>query len=166
MDNSILLKADVTPPLRVERDNYILEVLAPKHNERDYDAWTSSLDSLKGIFGPRNGWPGEVLGLDHNLKDLENHLREFQGKEAYTYSILSLDEKKCIGCLYIRPTPIKEYSARVDFWFRDDSISYESEFYIWLQNWLNTFWKLENACFPGRSEPWDSYYDKLDKTSL
>ncbi len=166
MENRIILDSDVIPPVKVERESYILEVLAPKHNERDYYAWTSSIESLKDVFGPRNGWPGEVTDLEHNLKDLKNHLREFEDKEAYTYSILSLDEEKCIGCLYIRPTPIKEYNARVDFWFSDDSKDYEEEFYTWLESWLKSFWKLDNPCFPGRSESWDSYYDKLDTISL
>lgn len=161
MENRIILNSNVKPPLKVERENYILEVLAPKHNERDYDAWTSSLESLKGILGPRNGWPEEVTSLEQNLKDLENHLREFENKEAFTYSILTLDKQKCIGCLYIRPTQIKKYSARVDFWFRDDSKNYEEEFYIWIQSWLKISWKLEEACFPGRSETWESYYKKL-----
>ncbi len=158
MTDKITLSPEFTAPTLLARENYLLEVLAPKHNARDYEAWTSSRESLKGIFGPRNDWPGEVSGLDHNLKDLENHLREFKEKEAYTYSILTLDEKKCIGCLYIRPTSIIEFSARVDFWFRDDSKKYEDEFYIWLQEWLKTYWKLENPCFPGRSISWDEYY--------
>jgi len=98
-----------------------------------------------------------VSSLDHNLEDLENHLFEFEQRIAYTYSILSLDEKKCIGCLYIRPTTAKEFSCRVDFWFRDDAKEYEDEFYVWLQGWLKSFWKLDDPCFPGRSLSWAQY---------
>jgi hypothetical protein len=157
------LDISIEPPVKVEREHYILEVLAPKHNERDYEAWTSSRESLKGIFGPRNDWPGDVADLNGNLKDLENHLREFEEREAYTYSILSLDESRCIGCLYIRPTPAKEFSARVDFWFTDENKEFEREFLFWLQVWLTRDWKFKTPCFPGRSITWDEYYKRCER---
>ena len=121
MKSQIILNDTFIPPELIKRENYYLEVLGAKHNELDYEAWTSSLASLKGIFGPRNNWPGEVGSLEHNLEDLVNHFKEFQNREAFTYSILSYSGDKCLGCLYIRPTEIEEYSAKIDFWFRDDS---------------------------------------------
>lgn len=162
MKIQITLKNSFNPPLQILRDNYDLEILSEKHNELDYEAWTSSLDTLKGIFGPRNNWPGEVSSIAQNLCDLKKHFDEFQKREAYTYSILNKDGSKCLGCLYIRPTKIKEYSARVDFWFRDDSKAYENEFYVWLKNWLISYWCLENSIFPGRSHSWKEYYMKYD----
>jgi hypothetical protein len=156
----IKLPSGFIPPLIISRDQYLLEVLSPKHNELDFEAWTSSRESLKGIFGPRNKWPGEVGSLDHNLKDLENHLKEFEESKAFTYSILSLERDKCLGCLYIRPILTEDYSCRVDFWFRDDSKEHEDEFYLWLQQWLEDSWKLVRVCFPGRSISWNEYYEK------
>ena len=88
---------------------YFLEVLAPKHNEMDYEAWTSSRDELKGIFGPRNNWPAKVTSIEQNLNDLERHYREFEQKVAFAYTILCSNKTTCIGCLYIRPTSAKGY---------------------------------------------------------
>ena len=65
----IKLPTGFEPPTEVIHEQYILEPLAPKHNEIDYEAWTSSKDDLKGIFGPRDGWPGEVTSLEQNLSD-------------------------------------------------------------------------------------------------
>ena len=96
------------------------------------------------------------------MKELENHFEEFQNREAYTYSILNRNGDKCIGCLYIRPTEISLFSARVDFWFRDDSKKFEAEFSEWLKNWLMNEWGLTNCTFPGRSISWEDYYLGLD----
>jgi len=158
MSAEIILKDTFKVPTQIERADYYLEVLAPKHNEIDFEAWTSSKESLKGIFGPLSGWPGEVDDLDYNLKDLENHLREFNEREAYTYTILNLEKNLCIGCVYIRPCPIEEYDCRVDFWFRDSHKHFESEFLAWINQWLSESWDLTRAVFPGRTLSWKDYY--------
>ena len=150
----------IEPPLELKREHYLLEVLSPKHNELDWEAWNSSKENLLGIFGPKNNWPNDVADLNSNLKDLENHLREFNEKEAYTYSILDLDKKLCLGCLYIRPTKSAQHDSRVDFWFRDSHKKFENEFFEWLKLWLNNHWQLE-CVFPGRSITWDEYYQLI-----
>lgn len=166
MKIQIILKDKFIAPELINRESYYLEALDVKHNKLDYEAWTSSLTTLKGIFGPRNNWPGDVNSLDDNLKDLVNHFEEFKNREAYTYSILNNSGDMCLGCLYIRPTQIQEYSARVDFWFRDDSKEFDAEFYEWLKNWLIKYWSLTNCIFPGRSNSWEDYYKKYDRVNL
>ena len=158
---SIQLNSSFIPPIKLELKCLILEVLAPKHNERDFEAWTSSKENLKGIFGPRNKWPEEVGSLEHNLKDLENHYREFDEKEAYTYTLLSKDETICLGCLYIRPCKAREFDCRVDFWFRNSHKELESNFYKWLQTWLKDIWSFKNVAYPGRSITWNEYFEAI-----
>ena len=160
----IILKNNFIPLQKLELENLTLKVLAPKHNEIDFEAWNSSREELKDIFGPRNGWPGEVSSLEHNLKDLENHLREFNEKEAFTYTLLSKDERTCLGCLYIRPSKAKEFDCRVDFWFRNSHKELESDFYKWLQTWLLDEWSFDNVAFPGRSISWNEYYEVLGES--
>lgn len=159
----IVLKSDFTPPLKIELENYSLEVLTPKHNKIDYQAWNSSRAQLHGIFGPRNNWPGAVSSLEQNLKDLENHRREFNENEAFTYTILSTDKELCLGCLYIRPA--KAFSCRADFWLRNSHKHLESEFYEWLQDWLTNTWALSPAAYPGRSISWNEYYRTADEAA-
>lgn len=166
MQLQIILKSNFNPPLLINRENYYLEPLSEKHNKMDYEAWTSSMETLKGIFGPRNNWPQEVNSIAENLQDLKNHFIEFENREAYTYSILRKNGKKCLGCLYISPTKIEEYSARIDFWFRDDSKEFENEFYEWIKIWLVNHWSLENCVFPGRTHLWQDYYEKYDLASM
>ena len=38
--------ADFEPPVRLATDRFVLEPLGPQHNERDYEAWTSSMEHI------------------------------------------------------------------------------------------------------------------------
>lgn len=156
----LVISDEVKPPKIVSRKEYYLEVLGPKHNERDFEAWSSSKESLKGVFGPSNSWPEDVASLQDNLRDLENHLREFKEREAFTYSIISKDEKTCLGCLYIRPSIHPRYEARVDFWFRDSHLSLQDDFFTWLKDWMRDYWKLK-ATYPGKTQKWKDYLEGL-----
>jgi len=155
----IQLYDNFNPPKKFEHSDFDLEVLSPLHNKMDFEAWNSSIEDLKGIFGPRNNWPEEVSSLEKNLKDLNNHLKEFKEKEAFTYTILNPQKDLCIGCLYIRPTNSKQHDCRVDFWFRNSHKNLEPNFYSWLNNWLVTDWGFENIAYPGRNMEWEEYYE-------
>lgn len=161
MNNIIQIPSGFNPPKELVHENYFLEVLAPKHNDMDYAAWTSSRDELQGIFGPDNDWPPYVYSKEENLTDLEKHYREFNEKIAYVHTILSPDKTSCIGCLYIRPTST-QYDARVDFWFTNVSRHFEPQFYEELKAWLKKDWHFTNAVFPGRSLPWKEYNRLVD----
>ncbi len=154
---TIELPAGFDPPKQVRKDGYWLEVLGPEHNVMDYEAWTSSRDELKGIFGPKNHWPAEVTSIEQNLADLERHYREFMAREAFAYTLLSPDKSSCIGCLYIRPTPAKGYDARVDFWFRKTSMHLEQQFYREIDSWLKRDWGFREIAYPGRNISWEEY---------
>jgi hypothetical protein len=53
----------------------VLEPLGPEHNERDFEAWTSSIDHIRATPGFEGGsWP-HPMTLEENLGDLEMHAR-------------------------------------------------------------------------------------------
>ena len=164
MNGTLKLKDGFEVPTVIVHDQYVLEVLAPKHNDIDYDAWTSSIKELQGIFGPKNKWPEEGYTKEQNLNDLDRHYREFEESIAYAYTILSPDRKSCIGCLYIRPTPVVTFDTRVDFWFRNSHNYLESLFFDELKRWLKSEWQFSNALFPGRETTWEEYYQLVDKS--
>ena len=51
---------DFDPPLRLETPQLVLEPLGPQHNDRDYEAWTSSMDHI----GATPGWEGSAAARD------------------------------------------------------------------------------------------------------
>ncbi len=162
MSHSIKLPKGFEPPIEVITENYIMEPLTPKHNEMDYEAWTSSKEELKDIFGPRDGWPGEVTSIEYNLRDLEKDYKEFKDRKTFRYIILNTDRASSIGCFYIRPTSAVDYDCRVDFWFRNSHKYLEPLFFEEVKKWLKNEWKFQNPAYPGRSMTWDEYYRLID----
>ena len=77
MPDTPFVPPDFVPPDRLATPAFVLEPLGPQHNERDYAAWTSSIDHVRATPGfPDGSWPREMT-LDENRGDLERHQRDF-----------------------------------------------------------------------------------------
>ena len=62
-------------PTHFQGDGFHLEPLGPQHNERDHEAWMSSLDHIRSTPGFEDwDWP-TPMSLEQNLGDLEGHAR-------------------------------------------------------------------------------------------
>src|SRR5215210_3808278 len=81
------------PPTRLAVGSLRLEPLAPVHNERDYAAWTSSMDHIRRSPGwyEQPSWPRQ-MSLAENHADLERHARDFENRRGFTYTILDPDD--------------------------------------------------------------------------
>ena len=44
------------------------------------------------------------MSLADNLRDLENHARDFAERRGFTYTVLATDTTDVIGCVYIYPS--------------------------------------------------------------
>ena len=51
MPDRQFVTSDFVPPERLSSPTFVLEPLGPQHNERDYAAWTSSIDHVPGDTG-------------------------------------------------------------------------------------------------------------------
>ena len=69
--------------------------------ELDYDAVIGSRELLLVYSGGR--WPAEGFSLADNLADLEEHEREHEERVAFTYTVLTPDGARCLGCVYVNP---------------------------------------------------------------
>jgi hypothetical protein len=85
---------------------------------KDYDAVMTSADRLRERF-PRWAWPPEDgLSLEQDLIDLAWHQKEAELKRSFNYVVLSPDESRVLGCVYVDP-PVKEGAdADVTLWVR------------------------------------------------
>lgn len=115
------------------RDLY-LEMLAPTHVDRDYDALMSSWPRLQ-IWSGTDRWPRPDFTLQENLADLTEHRDEFLHREAFAYTVLSEDKTRCEGCVYINPwamtrelhpqsapVDLADNAAIVTYWVRDSAL--------------------------------------------
>ena len=71
---------DFDVPLGLETSEFVLEPLGPKHNEHDYDAWTSSMEHIAETPGfPDGSWPRDDAGREP--RDLQRHAEDFRNPE-------------------------------------------------------------------------------------
>lgn len=136
------------PPPTFRGPGFRLEPLGPEHNERDYEAWTSSMDHIHTTPGDWRDWP-HPMTLEDNLEDLEGHAREFRERQAFTYSILDGDE--VIGCLYIYPDEEGSTDALVSSWVRASRA--EMDVVVWraVSDWLREEWPLKEFRYAERT---------------
>src|SRR5262249_16928651 len=129
----------VTPQFR-------LEPLGPEHNERDYAAWTSSIEHIHGSPGFESSrWPHEMT-LEENLRDLEGHARDFAERTGFTYSVLGDD---VIGCVYIYPDREGNADARVRSWVRADRAELDLPLRRAVSAWLAQAWPFDDVAYDG-----------------
>jgi hypothetical protein len=137
-------------PIRFEGPGFHLEPLGPQHNDRDHEAWMSSIDHIRSTPGFDGGgdWPVE-MDLGANLSDLEMHARHFVDREGFTYSILDGDD--VIGCVYIYPSKDPDYDAETRTWVTASRSELDTVVYRSLSDWISTSWPFKNPHYAPRA---------------
>jgi len=140
--------AEFDVPSVLETDRFRLRMLTVNDVVKDFEAVTTSSDHLQDIWGP--GWP-DGLTLEQNLIDLGWHQKEFQRRRSFAYTVVSLDESRVVGCVYINPTRKAGYDAAVFLWARQSELAsgMETELTTAVKTWLASSWPFKNAAFPG-----------------
>ena len=137
------------PPRGLTDSRFVLEPLGPQHNERDYAAWTSSIEHIRSTPGfDGRSWP-HPMTLDENRADLERHQQEFAKRTGFTYTVLDPADGDVIGCLYIYP-PKDEPGVRVSSWVRADRADLDVPLADAVADWLRTAWPFTQVRYMGR----------------
>ena len=145
-----LVPDDFSVPLTLETPGFRLEPLGPEHNERDHDAWMSSIDHIRATPG-MDAWAGEWpvrMSLEDNRSDLIQHADEFERRERFAYSILDGDE--VVGCLYIDPPTRADHDAEVLSWVRASRADLDEPVWRAVSKWLADEWPFENPYYADR----------------
>lgn len=160
---SKLVADDFDVPQVLETSEFRLRMLTVNDLVKDYDAVMSSVDHLKGVW-PGSGWP-EGLTLEEDLIDLGWHQKEFQNRSSFAYTMVTLDESKVIGCIYIDPTLARGYDCEVYLWVRASELDtdLDARLFSTAKKWLEGHWPFENPAFPGREIDWKTW-ESLDCT--
>ncbi len=128
-----------------------LEPLGEQHNERDHEAWMSSIDHIRCTpgFSPKDepSWP-RPMTLERNLEDLVRHAKDFDERKGFTYSIL--DGNDVIGCIYIYPSRDPAHDAEISSWVRESRAELDGPVREELANWIEESWPFLNTSFAGR----------------
>lgn len=142
---------DFQAPSVLEGPGFHLEPLGPHHNDRDHEAWMSSIEWIRSTpgYGPDTDWPA-TMSSDANLCDLEMHARDFENREGFTYSVL--DGDAVIGCVYIYPTTESGFDASIKSWVTASRKEMDIVVHRSVARWINDFWPFDHARYAHRPD--------------
>jgi len=152
-------------PWGFETEDFKIRMLTIHDLVKDYDAVMSSIDHLKGAFGPSDPWPLDDLTLEQDLIDLGWHQAEFQMRNSFAYTVMNLDESRCLGCVYVNPSEKVSYDANVILWVRQGEIrtGLDEKLFSAVRIWLQQEWWFTTVAFPGRKLSWQEWESLPDK---
>jgi len=151
--------ADFEVPTLLESQYFRIRMLTVNDVVKDYDAVMSSIEHLQGVFGPNSTWPSKDLTFEQDLIDLGWHQKEFQRRSSFAYTVVSPDEDRVLGCIYINPTSRGNFDASITLWVRADVVDdgYDSILYDTVKLWIAEEWPFENPGYPGRAIDWGDW---------
>ncbi len=143
---------DFAVPEGLEHDRFRLRMLTVHDVVKDYDAVVSSTDHLQGVFGERSSWPSVDLTLEQDLIDLGWHQKEFQKRTSFAYTVMSLDESRCLGCVYFYPSQDADWNVDAYLWVRADEVAggLDAELFDAVRGWVAHSWPFRKVRYPGR----------------
>ena len=150
MSTNQFVPDDFEIPALLETDRFRLRMLSVDDVEKDYEAVIESRELLHTMFG--GPWPKPGFTLEENLADLERHQQEFLSRKAFAYTVVSLDETRVLGCVYINPPETTDSDAVVVMWVRQtgydkglDEILFNN-----VRDWISSDWPFKKVDYPGR----------------
>ena len=155
--------SDFTIPSTLEPTNYRHRMLTVHDLIKDFDAVISSSVKLREVW-PASDWP-LGLTLEENLVDLGWHQREFTTRRSFAFTVVTLDETRVLGCVYINPTRKKNYDAEIYLWTRTaekETDPTDEQLLTTVENWVAQEWPFVSPAFPGKKIPW-SFWNQLDE---
>jgi RimJ/RimL family protein N-acetyltransferase len=139
--------ADFDPPTRFTAHGFHMEPLGPQHNERDYAAWTSSIEHIRRSPGfPDGNWPHE-MSLEENRADLERHARDFRERTGFTFTVLDRNDE-VVGCVYVYPARDGDHDTSVLSWVTQSEAEHDDDFRRAIADWLTSdAWPFERPLY-------------------
>ena len=119
-------------PDELRTEEFLLRPLREADAELDYEAVMESREFLR--VWEQSTWPADDFTLEANRKDLVRHERQHLAGEAFTYTVMNLDETQCLGCVYIFPTTAPIYARpEISATDGDQWSAHEAAVYFWVR---------------------------------
>ena len=150
MSTNHFVPDDFEIPALLETDRFRLRMLSVDDVEKDYEAVIDSRELLHAMFG--GSWPKPGFTLEENLADLERHQHGFLSRKAFAYTVVSLDETRVLGCVYIDPPETTDSDAVVVMWVRQTEYDkgLDEILFNTVRDWISSDWPFKKVDYPGR----------------
>ena len=152
MFRDAMVPDDFEVPELLETSEFRLRPLTIHDVVKDYDAVMSDVEYLAQLMGGfEGGWP-RGLTLTQDLVDLGWHQKEFERRSSFAYTVMALDERECLGCVYIYPAGEPSFDAEVTLWVRKSAYDEGLEPVLLraVKRWLDEAWPFSMVLFPSR----------------
>ncbi|MCF7688781.1 MAG: hypothetical protein K9M98_07620 [Cephaloticoccus sp.] len=145
------LPRDFQVPAVVETAHFRMRSITIHDAFKDFDAVMSNRQHLWDRFGEIWGWPPEDMTIEQNIVDLGWHQKEFQLRSSFDFAVMSLDEKRLLGCVYVDPPCETGTDADIWFWARQDKVDgvLEPDLRKFLIPWLSQNWPFSSVTLNG-----------------
>jgi len=114
-------------PESLKTPDFTIRKLCLEDAALDYKAVMSSIDIIRRTRGSdSDGWPQEDLTYKDDQADLAWHQKEFENRTSFAYTVMSVNEKECLGCFYLYPPGYrgeksKDADVDVNFWVTEEA---------------------------------------------
>ncbi|MBA2524004.1 MAG: GNAT family N-acetyltransferase [Solirubrobacterales bacterium] len=150
-------------PPGITADRFVMRLITVSDLVRDYDAVMSNVEHLRQRF-PYWGWPDPAMTMEDDLVDLGWHQKEAKLRRSFNYAVLTPDERRLLGCLYVDPPEKRGAEAEVCLWIRADQDvdGLEADLEAAVREWLAAEWPFKTICWPGREISWEEWSELPD----
>lgn len=160
-----LVPNDFNVPEILETDQLRLRMLTVQDVVKDYEAVMTSIGHLQKTkpFGPGHDWPTTSLTFEQDLIDLGWHQKEFQNRSSFAYTVMDLEETRCLGCVYIYPSRHPGFDAIIILWVRQSEVEngLDDHLFETVKKWIDEAWPFESPGFPGRTISWNAWKEQI-----
>ena len=98
----------ISAPAGLQTREFVLRPLLVSDTELDYDAVMESREFLR--TWEQSTWPEDDFTVEANRQDLLKAERRHANGEAFTYTVMNLDETECLGCVYVLPPDARMFT--------------------------------------------------------
>lgn len=157
--------ADFAVPAEYRTATFKFVPLGPALARQDYEAYMSSIEHLQKNFTGNTEWPNEKVTMAEAIKDVEGEKERFDARKSFTYSVLTLDGSKELGCVYLSPSKKQGYDAVVRVWVTKAQFDagFEARLIPVVKQWLAAKWPFQKVAWPKREIPADKWAALPDK---
>ena len=150
-------------PTLLETDAFRVRILKASDVDLDYKAVMSSWEHLQGVFGPGSDWPQKRLTKAQDRRSFAGHELYFQQRTSFTYTVMNLDETECLGCVYIYPSRLDDFSAEIIMWVSADAFKEGLHDVLCqtVRKWMDDKWPFEKVIYLAREIEWKEFYKRL-----
>ncbi|MBN1297888.1 GNAT family N-acetyltransferase [bacterium] len=149
--SSRIVPEDFELPVGFETPEFRVRPITIADAEKDYEAVMESIDIIHAAL-LSDKWPTESFSVEDNRRDLAEKERRFKKKTSFTYTVVSLDESRVLGSVYINKG-MRGPDAAVFMWVRKSShkAGLDPALEGAIREWMDREWPFKWVVYPGRT---------------